>query len=60
MYDKREVQRILKENGWTFQRMNGSHATYTNNKNEHLTLAPNKCNRMIMRRLIKEYNLKVN
>lgn len=57
--NKREVLRILKNNGWTIHHTNGSHTIYRNEKNEHLSVNVGSCNRMIMRRLIKQYNLKV-
>lgn len=59
-FSKRDVKRILKANGWILHHIKGSHAVYRNNKNQHLTVTINGCNRMIMQRLIKEYGLKVN
>lgn len=58
-YNKRDIQRILKNNGWVFHHQKGSHMIYKNDKGEHLTIAICKCNKMIMQRLIKEHNLKV-
>lgn len=58
-YNKRDVQRIMKNNGFVFHHQNGSHTIYRNDKNEHLSVNVNDCNRMIMQRLIKQYNLKV-
>lgn len=58
-FSKRDVQRILKMNGWVLHHIRGSHAIYRNEKNEHLTVTTKKCNRMIMQRLIKQYHLKV-
>lgn len=58
-YNKREIQRILRNNGWNFHHCKGSHTIYRNENGEHLTIAICKCNKMIMQRLIKQYNLKV-
>lgn len=58
-YNDKDVKRILKINGFIFQRQRGSHRIYKNDKNEHLTVRCNNQNKMIMQRLIKEYNLKV-
>lgn len=58
-YSKRDVERILRNNDWTLHRSKGSHKIYKNDKGQHLTIIPTRCNRLIMQRLIKEYNLKV-
>lgn len=58
-YNKKDIQRILKDNGWIFHHYKGSHAIYRNEKGQHLTIGLCKCNKMIMQRLIKEYDLKV-
>lgn len=58
-FSKRDVERILKNNGWILHRCKGSHKIYKNSKGQHLTIVPTRCNRMIMQRLIKEYELKV-
>lgn len=58
-YTKRDVQRILKANGYTLQsgRGKGSHSIY---KNGSRTIAlSNSFNKMIFQRLIKEYGLVV-
>lgn len=59
-FSKRDVEKILRKNGWTLHHCKGSHKIYRNEKGQHLTVIPTRCNRMIMQRLIKEYNLKVN
>lgn len=59
VYSKRQIQRILKENGWTFHHQTGSHAIYKNENGQHLTLPIVKCNKMLVHRLIKEYGLEV-
>ena len=58
-FSKRDVERILRTNGWKLDRRRGSHWIYRNNKGQHLSVVPSRCNRLIMQRLIKEYNLKV-
>lgn len=58
-YNKRDIQRILRNNGWTLHHCKGSHQIYKNENGEHLTIGTCKCNKMIMQRLIKQYNLKV-
>lgn len=56
-YSKREVKRILKNNGFELHHCKGSHMIYRNEKNQHITVTARGCNRMIMQRLIKEYRL---
>lgn len=58
-YNKRDVQRIMKNSGFAFHHQSGSHSIYRNAKNQHLSVNVNDCNRMIMQRLIKQYNLVV-
>lgn len=58
-YNKRDIQRILKNNGWKFDRQNGSHCVYKNDRNEHLTVTVGRCNKMVFQRLIKQYGLNV-
>lgn len=58
-YNKRDIIIILKNNGFVFHHQTGSHAIYKNKKGEHITIGLCKCNKMVMRRLIKEHNLKV-
>lgn len=53
-YNPREVERLLKNNGWTFSRQSGSHRIYTNNKGDHVTIRSGSLNPMIFRRLVKE------
>lgn len=59
-YNKRDIQRILKNNGWTFDHQTGGHRIYMNEHGEHISIGLCKCNKMVMQRLIKEHNLKVN
>ena len=58
-YNKRDIQKILRNNGWTFHHCKGSHMIYKNDKGEHITIAICKCNKMVMQRLIKQHSLKV-
>ena len=58
-YNKRDIIIILKKNGFVFHHQTGSHAIYKNDKGEHITIGLCKCNKMVMRRLIKEHNLKI-
>lgn len=56
-YNKRDIERILRKNGWTFHHQKGSHLIYRNERGQHLTIGCCKYNKMIMQRLIKEYDL---
>ena len=58
-YNKRDIFRILKDNGFAFHHQNGSHAIFKNDKGQHISIGLCKCNKMVMRRLIKENNLRV-
>ncbi len=58
-FNTRELQHILKDNGWREHHQKGSHIIYRNEMGEHLVISVCKCNRMITERLIKQYNLKV-
>lgn len=54
-YNRREFERLLNENGYELARSRGSHFVY---KKESITISvPKNLNKMIGRRLIKEYNL---
>ena len=56
-YSDRDIQKILRRNGFILQRQTGSHGIYTNANGEHMTIRYHNCNKMVMRRMIKEYNL---
>ena len=57
MVNAREMKKILRDNGYEYQRCKGSHFIYSNGVN---TIAVNKdINRMVARRLLKQYNLQV-
>ena len=56
-YNKKEIHRILRKNGWNVERQTGSHVVYENNCGHHITITVRGCNKMIWQRLVKEYNL---
>lgn len=56
IYTDREFERLLKKNGYTIERYNGSHTIWV--KPGHNSIAvPKSVNPMVIRRLIKENNL---
>lgn len=58
-YTSREFIRIVKFNGFWYDRHNGDHAIYMNDKGRHISIPKNlEC--VVARRLIKENNLEVN
>lgn len=58
-YTSREFIKIVKFNGFWYDRHNGDHAVYVNDKGRHISIPKNlEC--VIARRLIKENNLEVN
>lgn len=58
-YNNREIQRILRKNGFAFERQTGSHMIYTNADGKHMTVRFTNCNKMVWQRMIKEYKLVV-
>ena len=57
--EMREFVPILRKNGYTYARTNGSHFIYMNRAtHKHITVNKN-LNRMVRERLIKENNLEV-
>lgn len=55
-YTQRGFIRIVKNNGFQYDRHNGDHAIYVNDKGRHISIPKNlEC--VIARRLIKENNL---
>lgn len=57
--NSREFAKILRKNGFEYDGIcKGSHLHYRRGR-ELIVLPANKCNRMLTRRMIKEYNLKV-
>ena len=58
-YTLREFIKIVKFNGFWYDRHNGDHAIYMNDKGRHISIPKNlEC--VIARRLIKENSLEVN
>ena len=58
-YTSREFIKIVKFNGFYYNRHNGDHAIYVNDKGNHISITKN-LESVIARRLIKENNLEVN
>lgn len=58
-YTSREFIKIVKFNGFYYNRYNGDHAIYVNDKGKHISI-PKNLESVIARRLIKENNLEVN
>ena len=54
----REFESILTKNNFYYKRSNGSHFVYQNDKGRIITVNKD-LNKMVRRRLIKEYNLEV-
>ena len=52
----REFEQILKKNGFKFYRQKGDHLIYK--RNSEMIVITKKLNKMIARRLLKEYHLK--
>lgn len=58
-YTSREFIKIVKFNGFYYNRHNGDHAIYVNNEGRHISIPKNlEC--VIALRLIKENNLNIN
>lgn len=58
-YTSREFIKIVEFNGFYYDRHNGGHAIYVNDKGRHISIPKNlEC--VIARRLIKENNLDTN
>lgn len=55
-YTSREFIKIVKFNGFYYDRNNGDHAIYINDKGRHVSI-PETLNSVIARRLIKENSL---
>lgn len=55
-YTQREFIRVVKRNGYRYNRHNGDHAIYVNDRGRHVSI-PKKLECVIARRLIKENNL---
>ena len=57
-YTSREFIKIVEFNGFYYDRHNGDHAIYLNEKGRHISI-PLKLESVIARRLIKENNLEI-
>lgn len=55
-YTRREVKSIMRANGYTIDRWNGSHAIYKNGSRT-VVIGFANCNSAVFHRIIKEYNL---
>ena len=51
-----EFEKILKKNGFLYDRSKGSHSIFTNGDGSHISV-PKSMNAVIIERLIKENNL---
>lgn len=58
-YTQLEFIRVVRRNGFFYNRHSGDHAIYVNNRGRHISI-PHKLESVIARRLIKENNLDVN
>ena len=58
-WSKRDVEKILKVNGWTLCRCSGSHKIYENALRQHMSI-PKSYNNVIMLRLFKQYSITYN
>ena len=58
-YTQLEFIRIVKKNGFSYNRHNGDHAIYVNDSGRHISI-PQKLECVIARRLIKENKLETN
>lgn len=58
-YTHREFVKIVKANGFHYNRHSGDHAIYVNDNGRHISI-PAKLESVIARRLIKEYDLELN
>lgn len=58
-YTQLEFIRIVKRNGFFYNRHNGDHAIYINDKGRHISI-PRKLESVIARRLIRENKLEIN
>lgn len=59
-YNKREIQKILRKNGWYLDHYSGGHAIYRKyGVAEPIVIGLNHCNKMILQRLIKQHKIAV-
>ena len=57
-YTQRAFIKIVEKNGFHYNRCNGSHAIYVNDKGNHISV-PLRIASVIARRLIRENNLQI-
>lgn len=58
-YTSREFIKIVRLNGFWYDRHNGDHAIYVNDRGKHISI-PHRLESVIARRLVKENNLDIN
>ncbi len=58
-YSQRKFIKIVRNNGYSYNRHSGDHAIYVNSVGRHISI-PRKLQCVIARRLIKENNLILN
>lgn len=57
MVDAREMKKILRNNGYEYQRCKGSHFMYSNGV--YIVAVNKDLNAMVAKRIIKQYHLQV-
>ena len=57
-WTSREFIKVLKKNGYIYNRHNGDHYIYVNENGRHISI-PQKLECVIAKRLIKEYSLDI-
>ena len=55
--DRRQFERLLKDNGYKYNRQSGDHRIFTKAGCNHISFNMSKLNPIIVQRLIKENNL---
>lgn len=55
--DRRQFERLLKDNGYKYNRQSGDHRIFTKEGCNHISFNMSKLNPIIVQRLIKENNL---
>lgn len=56
-YKRREINLIMKNNGYKLDHYTGSHAIYKNDRGQHISIGTCHCNGAIMHKLSKTHNL---
>lgn len=54
----RQFERLLKNNGYEYDRQSGDHKIFTKDGCNHISFNVSKLNPIIVQRLIKEHNLR--